>query len=84
MSLRFLKEDSGVGQYIMRRVKIFCNFLTRGSKYYTGQNIIWHRAFWGPVVYEINIVVSQQLDIVTGDVRSGVLLLKHRNNAVIL
>ena len=40
--------------------------------------------FLGRVVYEINIVVSQELDIVTGDVRSGVVLLKHRNNAVIL
>ena len=36
------------------------------------------------IVYEVNIVVSQELDIVTGDVRSGVVLLKHRNNAVIL
>ena len=28
--------------------------------------------------------LSQELDIVTGDVRSGVVLLKQRNNAVIL
>ena len=31
-----------------------------------------------------SVVVSQELDIVTGDVRSGVVLLKHRNNVVIL